>query len=258
MANTPAAGKVFKEWVIVSGEGTLANATDATTTLTGLFGNLTVQATYEDAIYTITVTGGTASAQTAKMGDEITITAEAIAGKTFTSWTLVSGGVTLDSATSATTTFVVGTENVELIANYTFTDYSVSIKDGKGEVDYVDGGITDAHVGDSIYIVADDPASGYAFIRWDVLTGEIELDDPTSYYTTFTMTAGNVELEAVYAEIVVLDKLEFTFASPEVGANPTFELVSKDPAKYGYRQRILFESCNGRASGCSKFDRKLL
>ena len=233
VANTPAAGKVFKEWVIVSGEGTLANATDATTTLTGLFGNLMVQATYEDATYTITVTGGTASAQTAKMGDEITITAEAIAGKTFTSWTLDSGGVTLDSATSATTTFVVGTENVELVANYTFTDYSVSIKDGKGQVDYIDGGITDAHVGDLIYIVADDPESGYAFIRWDVLTGEIELEDPTSYYTIFTMTAGNVELEAVYAEIVVLDKLEFTVTPPAVGAHPTFELVSKDPAKYG-------------------------
>ena len=233
VANTPAAGKVFKEWVIVSGEGTLANATEATTTLTGLFGNLTVQATYEDATYTITVTGGTASAQTAKMGDEITITAEAIAGKTFTYWTLVSGGVTLDSTTSATTTFVVGTENVELVANYTFTDYSVSIKDGKGTVNYIDNGITDANIGDSIYIVADDPASGYAFIRWDVLSGEIELEDPTSYYTTFTMTAGNVELEAVYAEIVVLDKLEFTVTPPAVGAHPTFELVSKDPAKYG-------------------------
>ena len=236
VANAPAAGKVFKEWVIVSvsGEGSFADATASTTTLTGVFGDIELEATYKDATYTITVDGGTASSETAKMGDEITITAASVAGKTFQSWTVESGGVTLDSTTSATTTFVVGTKNVEITATYTYTDYTVSIKDGMGKVDGTNGGITDAHVGDPIQIAANDPESGYAFIRWNVLSGEAELEDPTSQYTSFTMTAGNVELEAVYAEIVVLEELRFTITVPVVGEHPTFELIPQEPEKYGY------------------------
>ena len=233
VADTPPAGMVFKEWLIVSGEGAFDDAASSTTTLTGVFGNVEIVATYEDAIYTITVTNGTASAETAKMGDEITITAASVAGKTFQSWTVASGGVTLDSTTSATTTFVVGTENVEITAAYTYIDYTVSIKDGMGQVDHTDGEITNAHVGDIIQIAANDPESGYAFIRWNVLSGEAELEDPTSQYTSFKMTAGNVELEAVYAEIVVLEKLRFTITVPVVGEHPTFELIPQEPEKYG-------------------------
>ena len=234
VADTPAAGKVFKEWVIVSGEGSFADATASTTTLTGVFGNIEIVATYEDATYTITVDGGTASSETAKMGDEITITAASVAGKTFQSWTVESGGVTLDSTTSATTTFVVGTKNVEITAAYTYIDYTVSIKDGMGKVDGTNGEITNAHVDETIQIAANDPESGYAFIRWNVLSGEIELDNPTLQYTSFEMTSGNVELEAVYAEIVVLEELRFTIPVPVVGEHPTFELIPQEPEKYGY------------------------
>ncbi len=233
-ANTPPAGKVFKEWIIESGEGSLTDATAATTTLTAMFGDLTVKATYEDAIYTVTVENGTADPATAKMGDTVTVTAASVVGKTFKEWQVVSSSVSLADKTAATTTFTVGTENVELVATYDYTDYTVSIKDGKGYVNSTDNQITNANIGDDIQITADDPESGYAFIRWNVLSGEIELEDPTNQYTSFTMIAGNVELEAVYAEIVVLDELRFTMTSPTVGEHPSFVLTSQEPEKYGY------------------------
>lgn len=232
-ANDPAVGKKFKEWVIEAGEGTLADATSATTTLTSVYGNITVRATYEDILYTVTVTGGTSDPATAIMGTTVTVSADSVAGKKFKSWTVVSGGVTLADATAATTTFTVGTANVELIATYGYINYTVSVKDGKGNVNYTADQITDAHVGDTIHISADTPADGYYFVRWNVLSGEATIADSTADTTTFTMTAGNVELEAVYAEIVYLDEIAFTVTPPSAGDLAAVTLLPADPTKYG-------------------------
>lgn len=51
--------------------------------------------------------------------------------------------------------------------------------------------------------------------------------------TTFTMIAGNVELEAVYAEIVYLDEIAFTVTPPAVGDLAVLTLTPADPTKYG-------------------------
>ena len=68
--------------------------------------------------YTITVTNGKADTATAAEGETVTITADTITGKTFKSWNVVSGSVTLASATSATTTFVMPASDVKIEALY--------------------------------------------------------------------------------------------------------------------------------------------
>lgn len=67
--------------------------------------------------HTVTVTddghgSGTATPNKGDRGKTISITATASSGYHFKEWQVVSGDVTLASSTSATTTFVVGTENV--------------------------------------------------------------------------------------------------------------------------------------------------
>lgn len=70
--------------------------------------------------HTITVTGGTASPAKAAPGATITLTAEdkSTEKKTFSGWTVTSGGVTLADPSAATTTFVMGSEDVAVTANF--------------------------------------------------------------------------------------------------------------------------------------------
>lgn len=88
--------------------------------------------------YDVTVNGGTSDNAKYEEGDTVTITANAPAdGKQFKDWTVNSGGVTLASATSASTTFTMPASAVEVTANYedipvpasaTITDMNVTGK----------------------------------------------------------------------------------------------------------------------------------
>ena len=68
--------------------------------------------------YAVTVNNGTGDGSYAA-GATVTITADAApSGQEFDKWTVVSGGVTLASATSATTTFEMPASAVEVTATY--------------------------------------------------------------------------------------------------------------------------------------------
>ena len=65
-------------------------------------------------------------------GDTVTITAdEAPEGKHFTGWTVVKGNVTLDDENSSTTTFIMGAEEVEIVANYEVNKYTIEVTSGE-------------------------------------------------------------------------------------------------------------------------------
>ena len=65
-------------------------------------------------------------------GDTVTITVdEAPEGKHFTGWTVVKGNVTLDNTNSSTTTFIMGAEEVEIVANYEVNKYTIEVTSGE-------------------------------------------------------------------------------------------------------------------------------
>lgn len=72
------------------------------------------------ADHAITVEGGTASAESAAPGATITIKAEDHTDqkKDFSGWIVVSGGVTLEDPSAKETTFVMGSEDVHITANF--------------------------------------------------------------------------------------------------------------------------------------------
>ena len=85
--------------------------------------------------YAVTVTGGTASVAAgtpitrAMEGVEVTVTAQAPAGKHFVKWVVKAGGVTLANETSATTTFIMPANDVTIEAKLVenpFVDVSES------------------------------------------------------------------------------------------------------------------------------------
>ena len=115
---TAPAGKQFKAWSV----GGVEKAAGDKITVTA---NTTVTAVWEAIEYNVTVTGGTAyvGAGTpitkATMGTTVTLTANAApSGKVFDKWEVVSGGITLADANSATTTFTMPASAVSVKATY--------------------------------------------------------------------------------------------------------------------------------------------
>ena len=115
---TAPSGKQFKAWSV----GGVEKAAGDKITITA---NTTVTAVWEAIEYNVTVTGGTASVGAgtpitkATMGTTVTLTANAApSGKVFDKWEVVSGGITLADANSATTTFVMPASAVSVKATY--------------------------------------------------------------------------------------------------------------------------------------------
>lgn len=120
-------GKRFKEWEVVSGGVVLTNATDPNGA-SFIMGTLDVEihAVLEDVpTHGIVVVNGKA---TIGAGSEIsrayentvvTIAADpAEAGKQFDKWEVIYGGVTIADVNSATTTFMMGNDDVKVKATY--------------------------------------------------------------------------------------------------------------------------------------------
>jgi len=115
---TAPAGKQFKAWSVGGVEKVVGDKITVTA-------NTTVTAVWEAVEYNVTVTGGTASVGAgtpitkATMGTTVTLTAGAApSGKVFDKWEVVSGGITLADANSATTTFTMPASAVSVKATY--------------------------------------------------------------------------------------------------------------------------------------------
>ena len=100
---------------------TQPNGGSKITTDTVFTGNTTVYARWSAKYHTITVNGGTADRSAAPPQQTVNITASTRENYTFKDWTVVSGGVTLENANNAATSFKMGTQDVLVRANYTYS-----------------------------------------------------------------------------------------------------------------------------------------
>lgn len=165
--------------------------------------------------YAVTVTGGTATVAAgtpitrAMEGVEVTVTAQAPAGKHFVKWVVKAGGVTLANETSATTTFIMPATDVKIEANFEkngstgggggggVTTYAITVKSAKN------GDVTASHKsaskGTTVTLTVD-PDKGYVLDTLTVLDGkdkEIKLTEKKGKYT-FTMPASKVTVKATF------------------------------------------------------------
>ena len=184
--------------------------------VTFVHGDLTVTGAAAPApTYTTTVTNGTATpAGAVEEGTTVTITADAAAtGMVFDGWTVTAGGVTLADATKATTTFTMGTANVEVKANYKAMAVDVYVTDGSytGTAAY----------GERITITAAPAATGYEFDKWVVTAGGVTLADATAATTTFTMGTEGVAVKATYKKINYTVTVDTAISGGSITAAPT-------------------------------------
>ena len=157
---------------------------------------------YYDAIYekipTVTVQEsdggtGTADREYADAGQTVTLTATARGGYVFDHWEMVSGGVDLASPGSAQTTFV--SNGNDVVVKPHFNELSVVIPIKYITVQESEGGTGTAdptfssYIGEEITLTAT-PSDEYVFDYWEVISGGVDLADPSSAETTF-VTNGN-------------------------------------------------------------------
>ena len=186
-------GYKFKAWAIGSVNGEQKQPGDQIIITADTY----IYAVWELAEYTVTVTSGTASVNTATMGTTVTLTAnQAPAGQEFDKWIVT--GVVVADANSATTTFVMPAGNVSAEATYKdipVVTYTVTF-DGNGGTGSMDAatGVS----GDYILPVCGFTApNGKQFKAWSV--GGVEKDAGA----TINVTA-NTTVTAIWENIPVV------------------------------------------------------
>ena len=152
-----------------------------------------VQALYEEIfLYDAEIIDGSGS-DSYYEGDVVEITAnDAPKGYRFKGWTVVSGDVELDDASSETTTFTMPAEDVQIKAEYEVVKYSLVVNNGSGSGSYA--------MGEQVSLTANYPSSGKVFAGWKVTGGNAGVASADRYYSSITMPAEDVTVEATYKD----------------------------------------------------------
>ena len=189
-------GKRFDHWEIVSKNVILDDLHASETKFTMPETAVEITALYND-LHAITVNNGTANVEEAVIGDTVKIKAESREGYVFDHWEVSYGDVAVANKNAEETTFTMPDSMVVLTARYKALQ-SITLENGKA---YAGGEeITTAKKGTEVTIKADD-LGGKAFDRWEIVSGNVTLEDANKAETTFTMPAESISLRAVYNTI---------------------------------------------------------
>ena len=195
LAANDKSGYNFTGWTVVDANGNAITVSGSQFTMPDA--DVTATAEFVMIDYTITVQSGTASQPTANYGNTVTIVADAPdAGKEFSSWTIEVGeGASVTNATNATTTLTVGMGNVVVKANYTWTEYTITVNNGTPSQ-------TTAHMGEQVTITAADANIGKEFSKWTLDSGDgASILTDINSETVVTIGSSDVVVTATYADV---------------------------------------------------------
>lgn len=190
-------GKTFASWTFRGVVLNTAQITQQEITFTMPENDVVLTALFEDIIYDITVTDGTASAPTAKYQEEVTVTANAPGDdEYFDKWEVT--GITLsdEDLTKSTLTFQMPAGDVTFKATYlTIEKFDIVVVDGTKDKEV-------AKAGEIVTITAG-TKEGKVFDKWTCETAgvTIEFANATSSTTTFVMPASNIKIQAHFRAV---------------------------------------------------------
>ena len=191
-ANPPGAQQLFDRWT--GDTQTVQNVFATNTTVRIQGADIAVTATYREAPYTLTVSGGSGSGQYAS-GDLVQVVAgPPPAGQLFGFWSKVPGDAPLGGSfnpLSATTWLTMPPLHVMLTAVYTnIPAYTLTVNNGTGSGSYTNG--------QRVAIGASPPPAHHTFL-WTGNTNTVA--SVTNWNTTLTMPAAAVAVTATYPPI---------------------------------------------------------
>ena len=204
-ANAPATGKEFDKWVVSGITLTNEDLAKSTVTFSMPASSVTMEATYKDVIYQVTVTNGTATPETAKYQAEVTVKANAPdTDMYFDKWEVTGLDTTGMDLTKTEIKFQMPAGNVTFKATYlSVTKYEIVVVDGTKDK-------SPAKAGETITITANPAKPGKVFDKWTCETAgvTIEFESATSSKTTFVMPACEIEIKAHFRDIEAAPSIE--------------------------------------------------
>ena len=190
-------GKKFVEWTSESGS-IFTDKTNVTTTFTMPAEDVTVEATFEDEMYRVDVINGTATPETAKYQEEVTVKAnEPDTDMYFNKWEVTGLDTTGMDLTKTEIKFNMPAGNVTFKATYlSVPKYGIIMVDGTKDKEV-------AKEGETITITANPAPTGKVFDKWTCETAgvTIEFKSATSSTTTFVMPAKEIEIKAHFRDV---------------------------------------------------------
>ena len=197
-ANAPAKGKEFDKWVVSGIDLTNEDLAKSTVTFKMPASNVTMEATYKDVVYRVTVQDGTATPEMAKYQAEVTVKANAPATDMyFDKWEVTGLDTTGMDLTKTEIKFQMPAGNVTFKATYlTIEKFDIVVVDGTKDK-------SPAKAGETVTITANPAPAGKVFDKWTCETAgvTIEFKNATSSKTTFEMPAANIEIRAHFRAV---------------------------------------------------------
>ena len=197
-ANAPATGKEFDKWVV---SGITLSDEDLAKSAVGFkmpASNVTMEATYKDVIYQVTVTNGTATPEMAKYQAEVTVKANAPATDMyFDKWEVTGLDTTGMDLTKTEIKFPMPAGNVTFKATYlTIEKFDIVVVDGTKDK-------SPAKAGETVTITANPAPAGKVFDKWTCETAGVTIvfESATSSTTTFVMPTANIEIKAHFRAV---------------------------------------------------------
>ena len=193
--------KEFDKWVIKAGKATIKDVYSATTTITNVDGPVTVEAVYKDKKFELNVVNGTGSGSFTQ-GTVVTIKADAPpAGKVFWKWEALVGSPYIQNWLEDTTEVIIKQADVKIEAVY--KDATPITPPGPAKYALkIDGGIGSGEYGENseVIIKAHAPELGKEFDKWELVSGDVVIEDVNSAITKVTTKAMAANIRAVYKE----------------------------------------------------------
>jgi hypothetical protein len=176
----------------------------------------------------VAVIGGENVAEAAE-GVTVTLMATADESYVFDKWTAGSGNVTFAKSDASTTSFIMPAGEVNIKAEFKLKDdivetYPITFaySDYGTAIATVDGReASEAETGKTVTITAR-PANGYVLKEWTTVSAGVSFKNANTSPTTFTMPAGEVEIEMEFARVYSI-----TINNPVAGGKTTVTVDGK-------------------------------
>ena len=196
-AGSAPADQKFSHWEVTGVDGlTEEQLKSETLEFTMPRGEVTLKAVFK-TLHKIDVKFSTADKDTAIEGETVKITAESREGYVFDRWEVNYGNVAVVNKNAEETTFVMPDEPVTAVAKYKKL-LGITVNSGKA---YVEDDVTDAALKGKLVVIKADEIEGKRFDHWEIVSGDVILDDLHAPEARFIMPETAVEITAVYNDL---------------------------------------------------------
>ena len=196
-ADSAPAGQKFSHWEVTGVDGlTEEQLKNEPLEFTMPRGEVTLKAVFK-TLHKIDVKFSTADKNTAIEGETVKITAESRPGYVFDRWEVNNGDVAVVNKNAEETTFVMPDAPVTAVAKYKKL-LGITVNSGKA---YVEDAVTDAALKGKLVAIKADEIKGKRFDQWEIVSGDVILDNQRAPETKFTMPETAVEITALYNDL---------------------------------------------------------